>query len=66
MARVPLHCLHIPAIQLQFICNTGVTNAVENDFREIMLLDQRMELVVDAGRLDRVAEWSGNYEIIRS
>ena len=40
MTGVALDCLDITAIQLQLIGDTGMTQAMEDDLREIMLLDE--------------------------
>ena len=43
MTGIALDSFHITPVQLQFIGNTGVTEAVEDDPRKSMLLDQPVE-----------------------
>ena len=40
VSGVTLDRLYISAVQLQFVGDAGMTQAVENDFRKIMLVDQ--------------------------
>ena len=40
MSGVSLYRLDVPAAQLQLVSNAGVAETVENDLRQIMVLDQ--------------------------
>ena len=40
MAGVTLNSFDITAVQFEFVCNTGVSEAVKDHFREIIFLNQ--------------------------
>ena len=63
MTGVALDCLDITAIQLQLIGDTGMTQAMEDDLREIMLLDEFLKQESDTGILCRHPHTIGHDQI---
>ena len=45
--RISLNRFHIPAIQLQLICDTGMSQGMEYNLRKIILPDQFVQPPVD-------------------
>ena len=44
MTGIALHGFDIAAVQLELVCNAGVSEAVENHFGEIVFLNQLLQL----------------------
>ena len=48
MAGVTLNGFDITAVQFELVCNTGVSEAVKDHFREIVFLNQPLQCTVDS------------------
>ena len=48
MSRIPLNSLDVAAIKLQLLRDTRMPQTMKNDFRQIILLDQFLEPVLQA------------------
>ena len=55
--------LHIAAVELQLVRDTGVPQAMEYDLRQIVVLDQLVEGSVDDLILNRLAVGRTEYQI---
>ena len=49
MTGIALHGFDIAAVQLELVCNAGVSEAVENHFGEIVFLNQLLQCTVNGG-----------------
>ena len=64
MTGVTLNGFDIAAVQLEFVCNTGMSEAMENHFREIVLLDQAIQGCIDGGMHCWKTQRAGNHQIV--
>ena len=53
VAGVALYGFDVTAVQFEFIGDAGVAETVENDFREVVVLDQLVEFLSDGSLADR-------------
>ena len=56
----------IAAVQLELVCNTGVSKTVENYFGKIVFLNQLLQCTVDGGLFGRHSQRAGDHKIIVS
>ena len=54
----------IAAVQLELVCNAGVSEAVENHFGEIVFLNQLLQCTVNGGLFGRHSQRAGNHKIV--
>ena len=66
MTGIALHGFDIAAVQLELVCNTGVSKTVENYFGKIVFLNQLLQCTVDGGLFGRHSQRAGNHKIIVS
>ena len=64
MAGVTLNGFDITAVQLEFVCNTGVSEAVKDHFGEIVFRNQPLQCTVDGRLLGWHSQWAGNHKIV--
>ena len=55
MTGIALNGFHIAAVQLQLVSDTGMSETMENHFRQSLLLNQLIESTVDNLPLNRLA-----------
>ena len=66
MTGIALHGFDIAAVQLELVCNTGVSKTVENYFGKIVFLNQLLQCTVDGGLFGRHSQRAGDHKIIVS
>ena len=66
MAGVTLNGFDITAVQFEFVCNTGVSEAMKDHFGEIVFLNQLLQCTVDGGLFGRHSQRAGDHKIIVS
>ena len=64
MVGVTLNGFDITAAQLEFVCSTGVSEAMKDHFGEIVFLNQPLQCTVDGRLLSWHSQWTGNYKIV--
>ena len=64
MAGVTLNGFNITAVQFEFVCNTGVSEAMKDHFGEIVFLNQPLQCTVDGRLLGWHSQWAGNHKIV--
>lgn len=64
VAGVTLYGFDVAAVQFEFIGDAGVAEAVENDFREVVVLDQPVEFLSDGSLADRHSGGGGQDEVV--
>ena len=64
MTGIALHGFDIAAVQLELVCNAGVSKTVENYVGKIVFLNQLLQCTVDGGLFGRHSRRAGNYKIV--
>ena len=64
MAGVALDGFDVAAVEFEFVCDAGVTEAVKDDFGEVVFFDQVGEFAADAVAADRHSRGCGEDEVV--
>ena len=64
MTGIALHGFDIAAVQLELVCNAGVSKTEENYFGKIVFLNQLLQCTVDGGLFGRHSQRAGDHKII--
>ena len=64
MTGIALRGFDIAAVQLEPVCNAGVSKTVENYFGKIVFLNQLLQCTVDGGMFGRHSQRAGNHKIV--